>query len=181
MHRLRHRSRRPAPAERTERPGLPFRPASRAAGAEVGRELALDAWRAMLDRSRDELMAELGAGDADVAPGVSYEGLKGVDRIHVPSAHPGYFYVSPERVELIYVGEAGLQGVDGADLQGELGGPGEILRSRAGKRSKLHVYPDRGVAFAEQDGRVQILELFHPTTLAGYRDRIYVERGAFIR
>jgi hypothetical protein len=141
----------------------------------------LDAWRALLDRSREELMAELGAGEADVVPDVSYEGLRNVDRIHGASAHPGHFYVSPERVELIYVGEAGLEGVDPSELEAELGGPGEILRSRAGKRSKMHVYPERGTAFAEENGHVQILELFHPMTLAEYRDRIYVDRGAFIR
>jgi hypothetical protein len=33
----------------------------------------------------------------------------------------------------------------------------------------------------EENGHVQILELFHPTTLDGYRARIYVDRGAFIR
>jgi hypothetical protein len=45
----------------------------------------------------------------------------------------------------------------------------------------LHVWPERGVAFSEEDGAVDFLEVFGPTTLADYSERIYEDPGRFIR
>jgi hypothetical protein len=138
----------------------------------------------MLDRAlelrgltRSELLAR--APGATVEEGVRYEKLRPVARVRAPELWPGFFYFDGDRQVMLYAGEP-----DGADpdaLAAALG-PGEHeLRSRAGKRAVLRVWPQRGVGFSEQDGAVDFLEVFEPTTLEDYEARIYDDPGPFIR
>jgi hypothetical protein len=134
---------------------------------------------ALRDLSRGELEARLGPLEAD--PDVAYEGIADVDRLHDPAAFPGHFYFRGDELQMLYVPRSALGGADLSALQAELGEPEATLRARTGEDSSLLVYPERGVAFATDGERVEILELFPPTTLDGYVAGIYRDRGEFIR
>lgn len=138
----------------------------------------LDPWLELRDLSRDELLKRLGASRDDVHPGVAYEGLKDVDRVHVEGAHPAHFYLRGDRVTMIYSGEPPVGDV--AALQEALGGPGTELNSRAGKRAVLHAYPEQGIAFSVQDDEVDFVEVFPPMALERYEAEVYRDPGPFV-
>ena len=138
----------------------------------------LDRWMALRGLTLDQARARLGVHGE---PDVRYERLRPVWRLHNPDVHPGHFYFDGNRQVMQYVGAAGLEGVDPDELERRLGGPGELLRSRAGKSSVMHVYADRGAAFSSDGHEVELLELFPPTTFEDYRTRIYEDPGAFIK
>jgi hypothetical protein len=119
------------------------------------------------------------APGASVEEDVRYERLRPVARVRAPEVWPGYFYFDGDRQVMLYAGEP-----DGADpdaLAARLGPDAAELRSRAGKRAVLHVWPRQGVAFSEEGGEVDFLEVFEPTTLEDYESRIYADPGPFIR
>lgn len=119
------------------------------------------------------------APGATVEDDVRYERLRPVARVRAPELWPGHFYFDGERQVMLHAGEPEDADPDG--LAAALG-PGEHeLRSRAGKRAVLRVWPQRGVAFSEEDGAVDFLEIFEPTTLEDYEGRIYEDPGPFIR
>ena len=138
----------------------------------------LDGWIALRELTLDEARSRLGV---EGEPGVRYERLRPVRRLHNPAVHPGHFYFDGDQQVMQYVGAAALADVDPDELERRLGGPGELLRSRAGKSSVMHVYADRGVAFSSDGHEVELLELFPPTTFEDYRTRIYADPGAFIK
>lgn len=45
----------------------------------------------------------------------------------------------------------------------------------------MYAYPERGIAFATDGERVELLEVFRPTTLERYEAEIYRDPGEFIR
>ena len=45
----------------------------------------------------------------------------------------------------------------------------------------MHAYPEQGVAFSAEDGRVQFVELFPPLPPERYQAEIYKDPGPFIR
>ena len=138
----------------------------------------LDGWIALRELTLDQARRRLGV---EGEPGVRYERLRPVRRLHNPAVHPGHFYFDGDQQVMQYVGAAALADVDPDELERRLGGPGELLRSRAGKSSVMHVYADRGVAFSSDGHEVELLELFPPTTFEDYRTRIYEDPGAFIK
>ena len=138
----------------------------------------LDETFTLRDLSRGELMERLGASESDVHPGVAYQGLQPVDRLDAPG-HPGHFYFQGDRLRMIYLPRAATAGLSVDDLRA--GEPAARLRSRAGKRSSIEVYPERGVAFSRQGDKLEFAEVFPPTTLERYRDEIYREPPAFKR
>jgi hypothetical protein len=146
---------------------------SRVAGYELEDLLALR------ELSRDELSARLGPLDTD--PDVGYERIAGVDRLHDPATFPGHFYFDGDELRMLYVPRSALADADLGELQRELGEPAATLSSRTGEDSSLLVYPERGVALATDGARVEIVEVFPPTTLDAYVSRIYVDPGDFIR
>jgi hypothetical protein len=137
----------------------------------------LDQAYALRGLSRDEVLSR--APDAVVEDGVRYERLRPVARVRAPSLWPGFFYFDGDRQVMLYAGAP--QDVDPDALAAALGPGAHELRSRAGKRAVLHGWPERGVAFSEEDGAVDFLEVFGPTTLADYSERIYEDPGRFIR
>jgi hypothetical protein len=127
--------------------------------------------------TRGELLAQV--PDARVEEDVRYEGLRPVARVRAPELWPGFFYFDGERQAMLYAGDP--EGVAPEELAGELGPDGHELRSRAGKRAVLRVWPEQGVAFSEENGAVDFLEVFAPTTLEDYQARIYEDPGTFTR
>lgn len=127
--------------------------------------------------SREQVLSR--APDAAVEEGVRYERLRPVARVRAASLWPGFFFFDGDRQVMLYAGAP--EDVDPDALAAALGPGAHELRSRAGKRAVLRVWPERGVAFSEEDGAVDFLEVFEPTTLAGYSARIYEDPGAFIR
>ena len=82
---------------------------------------------------------------------------------------------------MIYVPRTALGDTDLTSLQRELGEPAAMLRSRTGEDSSLLVYPERGIAFATDGEKVEIVEICPPTTLEGYTTGIYKDPGELIR
>ena len=134
---------------------------------------------ALRELSRDELQARLGALETD--PDVAYERIAGVDRLHEAGVFPGHFYFRGDEQQMLYIPRSALADTDLGALRGELGEPAATLSSRTGEDSTLYVYPRRGVAFASDGDRVEIVEVFPPTTLDAYESGIYQDPGEFIR
>lgn len=134
---------------------------------------------ALRELSRDELQARFPALETD--PKVRYEGIEHVDRLHDPAAFPGHFYFRGDKLQMLYVPRTALADTDLGALRSELGEPAVTLSSRTGEDSSLLVYPERGVAFATDGEKVEILEVFPPTTRKAYEAGIYDPPGEFIR
>ncbi len=142
----------------------------------------LKTWMALRDQSQAQIQTWLGSA-ARNRPNSAYQNLSGVTELHNAAVHPGWFYFTPDgKFALLYVGDAAaLQGLSAAALHATFGKPADELRSRAGKTATHNVYPEAGLAFTEQDGKVALLEIFPTTTLADYKARIYLDPGAFTR
>jgi hypothetical protein len=127
-------------------------------------------WLALREVSRAEAEARPGA---TVAEDVAYERVRGVDRVSTPEAH---FFFDGERLRVVYVSDASFGEVPAKPLLDELG-RGEVMRSRSGKHSTMHVWPDRGLAASvdEDDERLEFVEVFAPMSLEEYLDGIYEE------
>lgn len=126
--------------------------------------------------TRSRLEAQPGATvDFEVA----YGSLKGVDRVHAADLTPAYFYFAGDDLQLVYVPRAAVAGAPAAAWLTRVG-PGPQLRSRTG-RSALEVRPELGFAFAHDDGAVELAEVFSPTTLDDYGERIYEDPRTFAR
>ena len=135
----------------------------------------LDAARALLDLSRDELLARLGAGPEDVDDGYRYEGLDDVAMLYKPEAFPARIYLRDGRPEMVYASEPEGWSPDG------IGGEDAELRSRAGKTFTHHVHAEQGVAWSSDGDEVAFVEVFRPRSLAEYEREIYRDPGPFIR
>jgi hypothetical protein len=127
-------------------------------------------WLALRDLSRAEVEARPGA---TVAHHVAYERVQGVDRVSTPDAH---FFFDGDRLRVVYVSDASFGDVPAAPLLAELG-RGEVMRSRSGKHSTMHVWPDRGLAASvdEDEERLEFVEVFPPMSLEEYLGGIYEE------
>jgi hypothetical protein len=145
----------------------------------MAERLDLDEARDLLGLTQDELVARLGVGPGDIDPGYRYEGLDDVAMLYSPDAFPGRIYLRDDRPEIVYVSEPA--GWSEAKLEAELGGPGDELRSRAGKTFTHHVHADRGVAWSSDGDEVAFVEVFRPRSLAEYERDIYRDPGPFIR
>jgi hypothetical protein len=128
--------------------------------------------------SRDEVAQRFGI--EEVVEDVRYEGLEDVDRLDA-DALPGHFFFRGDEQVMLYVPQHALEDAHPQALEAEFGEPAAALRSRAGDRSDLLVYPDRGIAFSTNGDRVDLLEIFPPTTLERYKAEIYRDPGEFIR
>ncbi len=118
--------------------------------------------------------------DASVDEDVGYEALEGVDCIHAPSFSPAHFFFAGPELKLVYVPRTAVGGQDAQPWLDELGS-GPQLASRTGKRGVLEVRPERGFAFSHQAGKVELAEVFPPTTLEAYERDIYEEPSPEIR
>jgi hypothetical protein len=132
---------------------------------------AVARWTTLRDRTRQQLEAQPGSS---VDPDVGYEGIDGVDCVTTPD---GDFFFDGNDLRVVY---ADGDGAAAAPLLEELG-PGEELRSRAHKRSMLHVWADQGLAASVREGRIDFVEVFPPTSLEAYRSEIYEEPEPHLR
>lgn len=110
---------------------------------------------------------------------VQYRHEDGVTALHNRERLPGtHFFFRDGALVAIYIA-AGLvlDGLRPAELTAELGEPAAVLPSRTGHGHLQRVYPDHGVAFADAGSALAALELFPPTTLEDYLDRLWVDPG----
>ena len=135
--------------------------------------------RALLALSEPELRERFGPG-VDQDPESDYEGLEDVFELS-GGGLPGSVYLRNGRVVLVYVPRAALDGVDPADIEGQLETEPARLRSRAGKTANLWVRPEEGVAYSADATRVHFVEVFPPSTLKEYKKGIYIDHGPFKR
>jgi hypothetical protein len=109
-----------------------------------------------------------------------YQGLADVDVIRVPDGVR--IFLRGDEVVLIYAGDKALPpGLTHSEISAAVGSGGEQLRSRQGKRARLHVAANQGVAWSEVHGDVGFVELFPATDLETYRREIYLEPPRFIQ
>lgn len=142
---------------------------------------SLDSYVALASLDKDQLIARLGARSEHLREGAAYEKATGLTEIYKPDANPARFYFRGDQLVVIYLSDRGvLDQLDGGKLEAELGAPADSLRSRAGKRSELLVYPDKGIAVSMGD-ELDFIEIFPPTTLDAYQSAIYSEPGPFIK
>lgn len=141
----------------------------------------LDALKALLGLDQKTFVERYGIQPAQIRPDLRYQGLTGVTEIYNPGVSPARFFFREGKLALVYLSDGGtLSALDPSSLKAKLGGEGATLRSRAGKTSMMHVYPEQGVAVS-MGKKVEFVELFSPRSLDEYRHSIYVEVGPFIK
>jgi len=117
-----------------------------------------------------------------VDPDRRYEGLEHVTHYYNPSVSPARVYVSDGRVQMVYVPSgAAVAETTPSEIDAQIGGRGHRLRSRTGKTANQYVQAERGVAYSEDEGRVQFVEIFPPRSLEAYLKDIYRDPGPFTR
>jgi hypothetical protein len=152
------------------------------AGFDFGAPAQVRSLLALRDLSRSQVREAL--APAQVDEHVAYQKLAAVDAVSNSARWPGRFYFRGDKLVMVYLGSSSkgfLDGLDEKKITAELGGPGHGLRSRAGKTSNQHVYPDRGFAYSEENGKLDFVEVFPPMTLPQYLDTIYTPVGPFTR
>jgi hypothetical protein len=142
----------------------------------------INEWTAIRDLSMAEAREKFNGSDADIKSGRSYEKLTGLQKFAI-SAQPGTLYYKDGLFILLYVpGQSrGLDGISPDDLKTALGEPDAVLRSRSGKVSRMHVYPQKGIAYSAGLDRIEFVEVFQPAALEWYLENIYQDPGAFTK
>lgn len=121
--------------------------------------------------------------DAHIEQDATYQKLSGLTAAYNPDVLPVRFFLRNDAVVLIYSSdEKVVDTLDAGEIITHYGdGDKNYLRSRAGKRSNLMIYPEEGLAVAIEGKEVQFIEIFQPATLEQYKKEIYIEIGPFIR
>ena len=121
--------------------------------------------------------------DTHIEQNAAYQKLTGLTAVYNPDMLPVRFFLRNDTVVLIYSSDQRIvDTLDAGEITARYGDEDEnYLRSRAGKRSNLMVYPEEGLAVAIEGNEVQFIEIFQPTTLEQYKKEIYIEIGPFIR
>lgn len=140
--------------------------------------MTLERWTAARAISREQLESQ---PDATIARGVSYERIRGVDRIHAPGLQPGHFYFAGDELRMVYLPEDAVGSQTAVALAAELGPAERTLRSRAGKDSRIELHAAAGVAYSHKGDPLEFVEVFPPTTVDAYLAEIYEDPGPFIR
>ena len=142
----------------------------------------LPAWQQWLGLSEAEVRQRLATEGGEVDPDRRYEGLEHVTHYYNPSVSPARVYVSDGRVQMVYVPSgAAVAETTPSEIDAQIGGRGHRLRSRTGKTANQYVQAERGVAYSEDEGRVQFVEIFPPRSLEAYLKDIYRDPGPFTR
>jgi len=121
--------------------------------------------------------------DEHIRSDATYQKINGLIEFYNPDLLPVRFFLRNDHVVLIYSSDPEIvDTLDGKKIIDQYGEKDKNrLRSRAGKRSNLLVYPKEGFAVAIEEHEVQFIEIFQPTTLEEYKKEIYIEVGPFIR
>jgi hypothetical protein len=137
---------------------------------------------ALRDTPMDDIKKRFRMSQKHVERDASYGRFVGLTSLHNPAAHPARFFFSGEALALLYVDDAdALANIDAADLMARLGEPAARVRSRAGKAFTHNVYPQAGIAVSVHQGAAAYVEIFPPTTLQSYLDRLYVDPEAYTK
>jgi hypothetical protein len=143
---------------------------------------ALPAWQELLDLTEAEVRHRFATAGGEVDPDRRYEGLEHVTQYYNPAVLPVRLYVRDGRVQMVYVPSGpALAGTTPSEIDAQVGGRGQRLRSRTGKTANQYVQAERGVAYAEDGGTVQFVEIFPPRSHAAYLQDIYQDPGPFTR
>lgn len=141
-------------------------------------------WRELCTLNLADLAARLGRGALHVDRHTAYGRMGGLVEYHHAAAHAGRFYFLDEQRPSVLAYFADIDERERptpAELEQELGAPAAVLRSRAGKSYRHAVYPQQGLAYSADAKRVAFIEIFPPTTLADYQERIHDEPEPFVR
>lgn len=114
-------------------------------------------------------------GDSDIDTGVKYLKLNNLTRIRKEKLLPCHFYYSGNSLQMIYVNDKTLLESLNTEEIFKAYGEGEILKSRTGKISKLHVYAELGFAISVNNEKIEFMEIFPPVSIEKYKEDVYQE------
>jgi hypothetical protein len=131
---------------------------------------------ATMDRAT--LLQSVGADEADIDDGYSYQSMRGLSVLSLPDHFGARVFLDGDAVVMVSVPDPS---VDDDDVRSLMGDDVVELRSRQGKRAMIELDAQRGVAFSRDDDEVGFVEMFPPTTVEDYRERIWFDPGDFIK
>lgn len=140
-------------------------------------------WLSWRDLSRTEIEDKFSIAADMVQADTSYVRVGGLDMLRNRAADKGRFYFRQDQF-VVYVLESvgkGPNTIPSDEILQSLGETAAVLPARVGKRSKVHIYPDKGIAVSELDHTVRLLEIFPPMSLEAYKDSFYYEPEPYIR
>jgi len=120
----------------------------------------------------------LGARDSDVEDGYSYQSMKGLSVLSLPKRFGARVFFDSDAVAMVSVSEPPIPPDEIRSLMSD---DAVELRSRQGKRAMIELDAGRGLAFSRDDDEVGFVEVFAPTTVEDYRERIWFEPPAFTK
>lgn len=123
----------------------------------------------------DALKQKFNIEESDLDHEVGYQKLKNLTRVRKEKLLPGHFYYYGNSVSIIYVNDRTVLDTLEMETIYNRYGRGEILPSRMGKNSRLHLYASHGFAVSEHEDKVDFMELFPPTTIEQYKENVYLE------
>lgn len=121
------------------------------------------------------LKKEFDIQESDIITEVEYLKLKDLTVIDKEGILPGSFYFSGENLTMIYIEDPNILSTLSVEEILETCGEGEVLRSRAGKTSIMHVYPEQGFALSTSGKSLDFMEVFPPTSIENYKRKVYKE------
>jgi hypothetical protein len=138
-------------------------------------------WRALLDRPLADIRQFI--DESRIRDNAFYGQAGPLTLVRDRSFFPGNLYYDAGRLVLAYVERPATRAPDLSDeeLLALVGDDAPKLRSRAGKFARTRVAAEKGLAVADDRGKVAYLELFPPTGFEDYRARLHQEPPAFIR
>lgn len=130
------------------------------------------------DLARGEVLASLGIEPDAVVDGRRYQSLESLHMASTDRDDGLRVYFDGDAVAMIMIPapEIALERV-----REEFGSDLAALASRQAKHAVLEVDAAAGIAVSSVDDEIGFVEIFPPTTLDDYRDRIYRDPGQFLR
>lgn len=134
------------------------------------------------DARAPEAEAWLGGDVVREAAG-DYGRLRGLDVLTTREKPGVRIYVKDDSVVLVYVGRTALpEGLTPERLKGEFTATAvESLRSRQGKRGRMSVAAEQGIAWSSLDDEIGWVELFRPRSFEDYQRDIYKTPPKFVQ
>jgi hypothetical protein len=137
----------------------------------------LDKWMGLFSLTHDQVMATYNPSPRAISEG-GYYNLKPA---HVIQTRDGIFYFQDGVLKLVHDSEPEEVTVTRQELLAVLGEPTANLASRAGKTSRLYVYPEKGFAFSASSSGIDFFDVFAPTDLDTFKATFFFDPGNFVR
>lgn len=143
----------------------------------------INKWFSWRELTLDQMYAQLGAVNTSKKENASYGNLKNLTALENEDSYPGLLFYKDNRFVLSYVDEMyeELEGWDPQALLAHWGEPDAILRSRAGKRFRQHVFASQGITIATDGQSIAFLEIYEPMSLENYETQFYIKPKSFTR